>query len=41
MKIFFRQNNRQSVKLMESAALTWFGLTKPLIVKKELKSERN
>ena len=37
----FRQNNRQSVKLMESAALTWFGLTKPLIIKKELKSERN
>ena len=29
----FRQNNRQFVKLLESAALTWFGLTKPLIVK--------
>lgn len=29
----FRQNNRKFVKLLESAALTWFGLTKPLIVK--------
>ena len=24
---------------MESAALTWFGLTKPLIIKKELNAE--
>ena len=29
------QTNRQSVKVMVSTALTWFGVTKPLIVNKK------
>ena len=29
------QTNRQSVKVMVSVALTWFGVTKPLFVNKK------
>ena len=34
-KILSHQTNRQSVKVMVSASLTWFGVTKPVFVDKK------